>query len=422
MLLALAGAPAAPAQSLEPLIARPDLWQTPRADFVAQNHELGFRWISEAGNVAQSTQPGLTLFDNPVYQAIARFEGDRPKQLTLSLYNRGDAGDLPREKFEALQRMCVEKMTALAGSKPVVRGKDAGNAVKAEGVSWRNDASVFLLEYSFTREVKTRDIPYRAEFMRLEVTPADKPQSLISSTFAAQAPARFEGASHVKRAPSGDVVIEGLPMVDQGEKGYCVVASAERVMRYYGAKVDEHELAQIANTSAAGGTSNEAMFEALKKLSNRLRVKIRSLEAFDVKRFVALIEDYNRLAKRGHRAAEIDISNRQIDAQAIYAQMKPELLREVRTRNKSEASRFFRDVQMRVDEGVPPLWSVMLGVVPEEKAPPGVGGHMRLITGYNAQTSEIIYSDSWGLGHEAKRMALDDAWTITTGLNSIEPL
>jgi hypothetical protein len=47
---------------------------------------------------------------------------------------------------------------------------------------------------------------------------------------------------------------------------------------------------------------------------------------------------------------------------------------------------------------------------------------MRLIIGYNLKTREILYSDSWGAGHELKRMALDDAWAITTGLATVEPL
>ena len=34
-----------------------------------------------------------------------------------------------------------------------------------------------------------------------------------------------------------------------------MVASVERIMRYYGATVDQHELAQIANTDASLGTS-----------------------------------------------------------------------------------------------------------------------------------------------------------------------
>jgi len=47
---------------------------------------------------------------------------------------------------------------------------------------------------------------------------------------------------------------------------------------------------------------------------------------------------------------------------------------------------------------------------------------MRLIIGYNAKTNEILYSGSWGMGHELKRMPLADAWAITTGLCTVEPL
>ena len=59
--------------------------------------------------------------------------------------------------------------------------------------------------------------------------------------------------AHVKKLPNGDVLLETVPMVDQGQKGYCVVATAERVMRYYGVQVDEHELAELANSSATAG-------------------------------------------------------------------------------------------------------------------------------------------------------------------------
>jgi len=408
------------AAELDALIGRDDLWQTSRADFVQQNRELGFRWVSAAQDAAETMAPGLTLFGNRVYQTTARFDADKLKQLTVSLYNRGDAGEMPKEKFDALLRATVEKLTAFTHAQFTARGKDAASAVKAEGLSWQNGTSNFVLEYSFTREVKTRNIPYRAEFMRLEITPVEKPQGLLSSAFAAKSQ-KFTGQSHVKRDPSGDVLLTDVPMVDQGEKGYCVVASAERVMRYYGTRADEHELAQIANTSAAAGTSNEAMFDALKKLSNRLRVKIRTIENFDVKHFLDLIKDYNHIAKRQHEQ-EIDTSSHMLNVSAIYAQMNPDVLREARTRNKSEPDRFLREVQTHIDDGIPLLWSVMLGIVHEEKAPQALGGHMRLIIGYNAKTREIMYSDSWGLGHELKRMALDDAWTITTGLNTIEPL
>ncbi|MEQ1748666.1 MAG: hypothetical protein ABL974_04550 [Prosthecobacter sp.] len=46
-------------------------------------------------------------------------------------------------------------------------------------------------------------------------------------------------------------------MVDQGPKGYCAVATAERVFTYYDIPVDQHEMAQEADTGSGGGTSPE---------------------------------------------------------------------------------------------------------------------------------------------------------------------
>ena len=46
---------------------------------------------------------------------------------------------------------------------------------------------------------------------------------------------------------------------------------------------------------------------------------------------------------------------------------------------------------------------------------------MRLIIGYNAKNHTVIYSDSWGAGHERKTMAADNAYAITTGMMVLEP-
>jgi hypothetical protein len=65
---------------------------------------------------------------------------------------------------------------------------------------------------------------------------------------------------------------------------------------------------------------------------------------------------------------------------------------------------------------------VQLGLLPEEKLNPNArGGHMRLIVGFDGRTHEIYYSDTWGLGHELKKMPLANAWTITDGLFTLEP-
>jgi hypothetical protein len=300
------------------------------------------------------------------------------------------------------------------------RGKDPTNAVKADGLLWQTDKARYLLEYSFTKEVKPR-IPYRAEFVRLEITAPEKKVSLLASA-TNTARAKFSGPMHVKRdTASGDVFIPDVPMVDQGQKGYCVVAATERVMRYYGTQVDENELAQVANTSTQGGTSGDAMLDALKKLSARLKVRVREVEKFDVKEIQKLITDYNLAAKRA-KSAPIPDQGHMINVAEVYRAMNVDLLREVRTKNKSDLHRFQRSVQAHIDQGTPLLWMVNLGKVPEPGIPQNAGGHMRLIIGYNTPKDEILYSDTWGAGHELKRMSATDAWTITNGTMSIEPL
>jgi hypothetical protein len=225
----------------------------------------------------------------------------------------------------------------------------------------------------------------------------------------------------VKRdAGSGDVLIADVPMVDQGEKGYCVVASAERVMRYYGAQVDANELAQIANSDAAAGTSFSAMFAALKKVSARLKVRVRPIEETNVKAILELVKDYNRTAKRAG-AALVPDPGTEIDVGAIYQRMDLAVLKETRVKSRSDFGRFQRELQQSIDQGVPLLWSVQLGIVKEPGIPQNAGGHMRLIIGYNLKKNELIFSDSWGAGHEQKRMLFDDGWTITTGIAAIEP-
>lgn len=416
----LALASSAFAKPIDSLLSSENLWAQKPDEFFAAAAKLDFEWTSSAQDSARVARKDLTAFGLPAVESIARFKEEKLSEVTIMFYTRGDAGDLAKDKFDALVRTSAETLNKATNTKFTPRGKDPTNAVKADGLIWQTDKAHYLLEFSFTKEVKSRDIPFRAEFVRLEITPPDQNGGQVASV-KNTASDKFSGAAHVKRdTASGDVWLSDVPMVDQGQKGYCVVASTERVMRYYGVSVDQQELAQAANTSSAGGTSGDAMLEALKKLSARFKVRVREVEKSDIKQLLALITDYNRTAKRA-AAAPIPEQGNMIDVGAVYRAMNVDILREVRTKNKSDLSRFQRAVQAHIDEGTPLLWTVMLGKVPEPNIPQNVGGHMRLIIGYNLKKDEILFSDSWGAGHELKRMSTADAWTITTGTMSVEP-
>ena len=411
------------AAPLDPLFAAENLWTMKQNDFMAVAGRLGYQWTSSARDSARVARSEITVFGQPAVESVARFDGETLREITVTLYARGDSGDWSEEKFDALVRTAADAVSKASAVKFTPRGKDPASAVKADGLLWQTDKARYLLEYSKTKEVKTRGIPFRAEFVRLAVSGPEKKVGLLASASNTQH-AKFSGLLHVKKdAATGDVWIGDVPMVDQGQKGYCVVASTERVMRYYGSAVDENELAQVANTSTAGGTSTDAMLGALKKLGARLKVRVRDVEHGDsIKDILKLIADYNRAAKHAG-VPEIPDQGNSIDVGEVYRSMKGDVLKEVRTKNKSALSRFQREVQTHIDAGVPLLWTVMLGLAKEPGiAPQTFGGHMRLIIGYNTAKEEILYSDSWGAGHELKRLPAADAWTMTTGAMTIEPL
>jgi len=198
------------------------------------------------------------------------------------------------------------------------------------------------------------------------------------------------------------------------------VATAERLFGYYGMTIDQHELAQIAKSSADRGTSSEVMLEALKKAGSKLGVRVREHESLDLGSFKDLLSSYNRLARR-QKLDKVELDGRSIDIAAVYRRLDAAVLLESRTGRGNDFRRFTDLVGRSVEAGIPVVWSVIVGLYPEVPPPTGFGGHMRLIIGFNRTTGELLYTDSWGAGHELKRLAAGVAYAMTTGVYTIEP-
>jgi hypothetical protein len=64
----------------------------------------------------------------------------------------------------------------------------------------------------------------------------------------AAAQARFK----VERRSNGDVVIEGIPMLSQGSRGYCVPATWEKYLRFLGLGIDVYQLVEQGGTQTSG--------------------------------------------------------------------------------------------------------------------------------------------------------------------------
>lgn len=322
---------------------------------------------------------------------------EHPASLLIVLYNKGDDGNIDKKEFN--QRVkdaltALDTICGVKGKKKNVAAKESGVKLKAWVWEWENGAA--MLEAHDTGKGKK---DYEAEFIRLRMA---KDAAGLERGSAADAGSRRELLTNVKRTDEGDVWINNIPMIDQGEKGYCLPATVARIFSYYGMDgVDMHAMASMCDTMAGGGTTISGMLEALEKIGSRFHVRVMTMKDKGKKPGPEeIVESYNKLAKRKGKPASrgfIGVADRDIDnALSIFDQ---EILEESFPVKKAAMKKWFRPVYKSIDSGIPVLW--------------GIPGHMRLIIGYNEAKGLIYYSDSWGAGHEKKKMSALNAYMIT---------
>ena len=407
------------------MFAEKSAWQQSSSAFVSEHAGDGFEYASRKRDVVNcllrggSSWHGLSAYESRIY-----YGDGGPKRVEISLYNRGDDKSgvpMADDDLKALLKTIASKVEpgGELGSPEHRKLKTGGMAYSRK---WSNiDPSVELAWGVSGSSSKTRV----AEYVRLVLTP--KASAEKSSTRAPAAPAaRAKAQSNVVKKSNGDVYIDGVPMVDQGQKGYCAVATTERVMRYYGITIDEHELAHMAKSSADGGTSVSAMIDVVKMVGSKHRLGFSEIVRMSrtVDDVIKEVKAYNKVA-RSDKVEEISIeahtTGRRIDTNSIREAMNPDTLRKMRVKD-GRYKKFSSEVKAQIDKGVPVFWGVTLGIYREYGLPQSAGGHLRLIIGYNSGTKELIYSDSWGAGHELKRMPEEWAFAITHSAFCLKPL
>ncbi|MEM9478815.1 MAG: C39 family peptidase [Verrucomicrobiota bacterium] len=425
-LLVLAAIPPATAVQLKEFVLDNQEWSMTTEAFEKEFEDKGFEWTSAAKNVAR--HPGRIPFLNKkteemesrrpkigeveVGETLVKFADGEVNRIDIYAYNRGDDGPLSEHRFEQEVQMYSSLISKLTGARPQER-----NTAREKGLMWTGKTAMYLLEYSETRA--SRSSSYRAEYVKLSIAPKKTGLASIGRQTVKKAVDRSSLRDNVMEKDNGDVLIPNVPMVDQGAKGYCAVAASCRVLQYYGLDVTQHELAQTANTTAGGGTNPDQMMDALKKISGKYGVRVSTIDEVEPRDLLRIIKDYNRTAKKVG-ALTVREPNEYNLSYFVFGEFDSEALSTSRS-SSSSYKRFKSEIEEHIDQGIPLLWSLMLGVIPEKNIPQLAGGHLRLIIGYNEDTDEIIFSDSWGAGHEQKRMSTPDAFAATTSLRMIKP-
>ncbi|MCX6849708.1 MAG: hypothetical protein NTY98_12375 [Verrucomicrobia bacterium] len=169
---------------------------------------------------------------------------------------------------------------------------------------------------------------------------------------------RAHALANLEKRENGDVVVGDIPMVDQGPKGYCAPATAERAMRHLGVPADMYILANAGNSGFGGGTSVSALLEGIAK-GVPLMWCLYSTKEFN------------------------DTANK-------------------RTKERKTITN----------------WASWKTKVTEEAATSSLAGdressHVVLIIGYNKDTNEIAFSDSWGEDYKERWITLPEAERVS---------
>ncbi|RYD36903.1 MAG: hypothetical protein EOP86_04760 [Verrucomicrobiaceae bacterium] len=445
--------------SLDWILDNPSLFTATHEEFEKNYDKKTFMWLDKEKSRARFNpdRVDIKLRTDAVGETIVSFKEGKISGVLISVINKGDDGYIKEGPYKTALKLGVSVLGELAKVKESPRRKDE-TVSRANGSVWSTKKAMYMLEHLWVPE--TVDYPPHCEFVRIRILPPQAQlgmqQNMVKTNVS-----RTVLAKRVKR--EGDKVwLEGVPMVDQGSKGYCAVASFERVMRYYGSQVDMHDLADLANADG-DGTSPSGLKDAVHKMGVRSGMRTREPIFMEFKDFEFMRKSYNRQAKLdgGSEVREI----RRIPN--FYRDMDPDICRTMRIKDPSFA-KFNSEVVKSINAGVPVMWALQLGMFWEDKiedsfeanrdrSPKGdddddtkdddnagdspkppkgeeaqpkrdkrppeymSGGHMRLIIGYNIKEKKIYYTDSWGPGHEIKSMDIGNAWTATMAIFMIEP-
>jgi hypothetical protein len=392
-----------------PLFGPGSLWE--ENDAMAANR---LRWPQESKTSYEATYrryPYTFNSDTRVFgvRALCLFlqgVGDKTSRVSILFANKGDIAFYMSPE-EASRQKPDEPLNVSDG---MMRGLQ--EAIRTEAAALRTglrnlfgaSRSVSLGRFQQTREQAERwdwqghsfllvELP--GEYVALRILPTSVLDDADSSkkSFAA---AKRDLPRRVEKRPNGDVLISDLPMSDQGRKGYCVPATFERLLRYYGLPADMNVLAMAGKTKAGGGTSISQIIGATQSVVYDAGGTIMP------RNFSGSIQEIKPLIDAGKPLIFAHYSTKEFNKR-VDGRME-------RRSNFSPAdwsSKVLPDFKKR--QGAP------LKPDPEY-------GHVCLIIGYNEKTREIAITDSWGPAATERWMTEEEARQIMqpTGLSVIE--
>ena len=323
---------------------------------------------------------------------------DHPDQLTIMFANKGDSAStylranaaanaslkditdvkrLIQADYDILKKNISEQL-----GKPSTQGFGEAGKAREFPLRWNYQGTTFLLT----------ERP--GEYCVLRILPSSSADQGGKTSRISDSTMRERMKSNVVHRPNGDVIIENIPMVDQGPKGFCVPATYTRVLLYAGVPADLYLLALLGRTDVGGGTSTTAMENSARALATSYGRTITSVSpTLDLPKLETFFEKGIPLTW----------------AMFVDEKLDRDLSSRLRQRTESD----------------PDAWLKTLAE--KRKAARSIkknlnNGHVCLLIGLNRKTEELATSDSWGPEFAERWITIEEARAISQGdLGAIVP-
>lgn len=322
---------------------------------------------------------GKIIFGVPANEIRIHAESSRTSQIDIFLLNKGDNAGGKKSKqnaFKKLLRKQNKRLTKLfrdkfGNSRKVYFGS---GKLSRPVPAWEIGDSALLLDYSAEEYLIVHIVPSKNLNNRRQKVAKDEKVASLKD---------FSG--NVKKTDNGDVFIGDVPMVDQGAKGYCVPATMERLVRYFGISgIDMHKLAESFQTYAGGGTTIDDTVKGTRKVIGEYGLRMREGSKL---RFNTVIRNIDR----GIPVLWFHYATREF---------KGRLDGSISLRGKKSINEWKEHLseQERISRG-------------------RTGAHVALLTGYNRETGEVAVSNSWGRRYQRAWVRFKDMERVDSGLN-----
>ncbi len=274
-----------------------------------------------------------------------------------------------REKEVALE---IERFTKTPG-KRVTIGRFKEMRVRAQ--EFGNDTHLFRLVAQDDQLLSVTIIPAAAGKDKLVTKSASR---------------KTEVREQVEIKENGDVLIKNIPMFNQGGRGYCAMGTLAMVMQYYGMNINIDQLAARANYKD-GDTENSKVLPIYQMAAKEAKLRYTEKDTVRFKEVQRLIDKGRPLLVWRWFSRERDEVHRQF--KKLHAQDPKAELPNPKT--------------VRSEKGGWPTRAT--------------GGHASLVTGYNKERGEIIFSESWGEENRDRRMREEELEATAYAVFVFEP-